>query len=166
MKKAFTLVELLIVVVILGILAAMTLPRFHSYTVQAKEAAVKDSLRILRNTIEIYTAEHNGVPPGYLNGNTDSSPTELIFWLQLICATNSGGQIAMAGADDFECGPYLSDHANNAVNGLTTVSMVSNEASFPEAPPENVGWVYQASTRTIKLALAGTDSEGVSYFDY
>ncbi|MBN2457441.1 MAG: type II secretion system protein [Sedimentisphaerales bacterium] len=166
MKKAFSLVELLIVVAILGILAAIALPKFQLYTIQTKEAAAKDMLRILRGAIEVYAAEHNGAPPGYLSGNTASRPTELIFWLQLVCSTNSGGQIAMVGTDGFECRPYLSDHAKNTVNGLSTVSMVSNGDSFPEAPPENVGWVYQASTKTIKLALAGTDSEQMSYFDY
>ncbi|RKY11715.1 MAG: hypothetical protein DRP65_03460, partial [Planctomycetota bacterium] len=49
MKKAFSLVELLIVVAILGILAAIVVPEFQTYTQQAKEAAAKDNLRILRN---------------------------------------------------------------------------------------------------------------------
>ena len=65
MKKAFTLVEILIVVAILGILATIALPTFQSHPQEAKESAAKDNLRILRNAIELFTAQHNDVPPGY-----------------------------------------------------------------------------------------------------
>lgn len=85
MKKAFTLVEILIVVAILGILAAIVLPQFQSHTQQAKESAAKDNLRILRNAIELYAAQHDGVPPGYPNGDTTASPHYLCF--ALLCFT-------------------------------------------------------------------------------
>ncbi len=66
-KYAFTLVEILIVVAILGILAAIVLPTFQDHVQQARESAAKDNLRILRNAIEVYAAQHNDVPPGYPN---------------------------------------------------------------------------------------------------
>ena len=47
MKKAFTLVETLIVVAILGILTAIALPTFRGHIAEAKESAAKDILRIL-----------------------------------------------------------------------------------------------------------------------
>ena len=72
MKKAFTLVEILIVVTILGILAAIALPTFQGHIIQAKEAAAKDNLRILRNAIELYAAQHNDMPPGYINGDLEN----------------------------------------------------------------------------------------------
>lgn len=55
MNKAFTLVEILIVVAILGILAALTLPIFQDHMTEAKEAAAKENLRLLRNAIQINT---------------------------------------------------------------------------------------------------------------
>ena len=51
MKRAFTLVEILIVVALLGILAAIALPTFQDHIQQARESAAKDNLRILRNAI-------------------------------------------------------------------------------------------------------------------
>ncbi|GAH74356.1 unnamed protein product, partial [marine sediment metagenome] len=72
MKKAFTLVEILIVVAILGILAAIVIPQFQAHSQEAKEAAAKDNLRILRNAIELYAVQHGGVPPGYPADNPDA----------------------------------------------------------------------------------------------
>ena len=62
MKKAFTLIEILIVVSILGILSAIVFPEFQAQAQQSRESAAKDNLRILRNAIEIYAAEHNDIP--------------------------------------------------------------------------------------------------------
>ena len=54
MKKAFTLVELMIVVAILGILAAIVIPEFQSHSEQASESAAKETLRTIRQQIEYF----------------------------------------------------------------------------------------------------------------
>lgn len=54
MKKAFSLIELLIVVAIIGILAAIVIPEFQTYTQQAKETTAKENTRILRQQFELY----------------------------------------------------------------------------------------------------------------
>jgi general secretion pathway protein G len=69
MNKAFSLVELLIVVAILGILAAVVVPEYTNSSQRAKAAASRDNLRSLRNAIQLYAAQHNDVPPGYPNGD-------------------------------------------------------------------------------------------------
>jgi prepilin-type N-terminal cleavage/methylation domain-containing protein len=147
MKKAFTLVELLIVVAILGILAAMTLPILQGHITEAKEAAAKDNLRILRNTIELYAARHNGVPPGYPGNRTNNPP--------------------LAGAYAIALRPkYVKTLPGNPFNGKATVRMIANDVSFPPQPTGQYGWVYQPQTKTIKLDWPGTDKDGVSYYDY
>jgi len=65
--KGFTLVELLIVIVILGILAAVVISRFTGATKDAKEASLKANLSGIRSQVEIYRAR----------SASDSYPTNL-----------------------------------------------------------------------------------------
>jgi MSHA pilin protein MshA len=58
MKKGFTLVELVIVIVILGILAAVAVPRFIDITGSAKDAACKGALGGLRSAVSLYYAQY------------------------------------------------------------------------------------------------------------
>lgn len=55
-NRGFTLVELVIIIVILGILAAVAIPKYQSLTVEAKESAARSSLGGIRSGITIYYA--------------------------------------------------------------------------------------------------------------
>jgi prepilin-type N-terminal cleavage/methylation domain-containing protein len=67
-QKGFTLVELLIVIVILGILAAIVIARFAGATKETKEASLKGNLRTIRSSLEIYKANsHSNVYPSVLD---------------------------------------------------------------------------------------------------
>jgi len=67
-NKGFTLVELLIVIVILGILAAIVIARFAGATKESKEANLKGNLRSMRSSLEIYKANSNaGIYPPLLD---------------------------------------------------------------------------------------------------
>ena len=57
MKKAFTLAEMLIVIAILGIIAAFVLPEFQDHTQKTREAAAKENLRIARQQFELYIVQ-------------------------------------------------------------------------------------------------------------
>ena len=148
MKKAFSLIELMIGVAIIGILAAIVLPLFRSNLTEAKEAAAKDNLRILRNTIEFYAAQHKSVPPGYLNNKPSGIPTFASFQTHLI----NGG--------------YLRKIPTNPFSNLNTVRALSNITNFPANATGQYGWIYKPSQKAIKLDWRGTDSKGVRYYDY
>lgn len=61
-RKGFTLVEILIVVVILGILAAIVVPQFTNATQDAQAGNIKAQLDTLNNQIELFRARTNNYP--------------------------------------------------------------------------------------------------------
>jgi general secretion pathway protein G len=63
MRKAFTLIEILIVVVILGILAAIVIPQFTQASTDAQIGNVKTQLNTIKNQIEMYRVRNNGNYP-------------------------------------------------------------------------------------------------------
>ena len=149
MKRGFSVTELIIVVAVLGIMAAIVVPQFQSNSTQAKKAVAKDSLRVLRSAIELYTAQHNDVPPGYSNNDPLTSPTSLNFYQQMV-------------VDRI----YLLKIPKNPFNNLKKIRMIGNNEPFPQNPTDGYGWVYQAATKTIRLNWPGSDSDGIRYFEY
>ena len=147
-KKAFTLVELMIVVAILGIMAAIVIPEFQSHSEQASESAAKDTLRAVRQQIEYYAIQHNGVAPGYPGDDSAAVPDSASFVTQM----KDGG--------------YISGLPRNPFNDETSISVLADADAFPAAATGATGWVYQPKTKTIRLNWTGTDSAGVSYYAY
>jgi len=70
-NKAFTLVELMIVISIVGMLATIATPKFSDMVRKAREAVTKNNLGVLRSVTAIYYADHNGVWPYQDAGITD-----------------------------------------------------------------------------------------------
>lgn len=66
-NRAFTLVEILIVVVILGILAAIVVPQFTNAANDARGGNITTQLQTLNNQSELYAARNNGSYPDYAN---------------------------------------------------------------------------------------------------
>lgn len=166
---AFTLVEVLIIVVILGILATIIIPLYEDGYRKATESAAKENLRVLRNAIELYTAQHKGVPPGYANGNTSATPDAIIFMNQLIFATNSSGQCSTSSANtpDYPLGPYLPSVVYNPFNGKWNPKFLAAGEAFPAlAPAGNYGFIYSPSMKKIKLNSGGQDSKGLFRYAY
>lgn len=64
-NRAFTLIEILIVVVILGILAAIVIPQFTDAADDANDASVRSQLQTLRSQVELYRAQV-GADPGFV----------------------------------------------------------------------------------------------------
>lgn len=147
----FTLIELIIIVAILGILAAIVLPEFQGHIQQAKESQAKANLKILRDAVERYAYDHNGVPPGYPMNNQNLNPNYPTFMSQVIVM-----------------GKYLKKLPANPFNDSSVVQVLPNNMPYNPlgAYPASVGWIYHPATKTVKLNQTGTDSQGVKYSDY
>ena len=162
--RAFTLVEILIVVVILGILAVTVLAMASGSTLSAKESALATDLQLLRNFILIYKAQHLEVAPGYPGGLT-STPTEQVFLDQATLSSTNAGATAAIGTTGYERGPYMQMIPANPLNNNKRTIKVVTGTTFP-VPDNTTGWVYLPELLQIKANSTGTDDSGKDYYDY
>ncbi|MDQ6998624.1 MAG: prepilin-type N-terminal cleavage/methylation domain-containing protein, partial [Mariprofundus sp.] len=61
-EKGFTLIELMIVVAIIGILAAIAIPQFSSYRIKAFNAAAQSDMRTLQTVFEVFFNDNSVYP--------------------------------------------------------------------------------------------------------
>lgn len=69
-RSAFTLVEMVVVVLIIGILAAVAAPKMFDTATKARESGTRQSLLVIRDAVELYRSE-NGSYPGAVNLKTE-----------------------------------------------------------------------------------------------
>jgi prepilin-type N-terminal cleavage/methylation domain-containing protein len=146
-REAFTLVEVLLVVVIMAILAATVIPQFTSSSDDAKKSALMFNLHTLRSQIELYKSQHGGTAPTLTSGNLP----------QLLTGTNAEGATGTPGTS-YPYGPYLSNGipSNPFSNNVKTITATTGT---PSAPSGTGGWLYDATTGQI-----WADTDG--YFTY
>jgi len=163
----FTLIEILIVVVILGVLGAVVLPRFSDASAQTREATLKDDLRFVRTQIIVFKAHHGNIAPGYPGVRTTASPTEHDFLIQMTGVTDEFCNVIKQQTDK-KFGPYLKKMPANPLNGLSTILIVPNGSSMPPAglPDNSTGWIYKPQTLELIPNSTGNDSEGNPYVEY
>lgn len=124
-KRAFTLIEILIVVVILGILAAIVIPQFTDASDEAMDANIRTQLQTLRSQIQLYNVQN----PATMYDNTYLAPGDSTFWDRLVT------------------GEYLQQNPRNPRS-------VPAEAQLVGTLPAGMGWVWDAPTEDL-LATDG-----------
>jgi general secretion pathway protein G len=129
MKHGFTLVELMIVVALLGILAAIVVPQFASNTSEAKVSALASDLAAVRKQIELYRYHHQEQLPAAVGEIGDD------FVRRMTTKTDAAGN---AGA---KYGPYFLRIPVNPFNDRDTVRIGDAAAGA-----NTHGWRFDPAT--------------------
>ena len=143
-KKGFTLVEILIVVVILGILAAIVIPQFTNASTEAKESSLVSNIQALRSQVELYKIQHNETLPG--------SYLAVGFVEALTSKTNAAGEVGSTSTHRY--GPYMQKVPANPfslialdVDGNGTVQ---EEAGVTGLGGDSAHWHFDIDTGTLR----------------
>ncbi len=128
--RAFTLIEVLIVVVVLAIIAGAVIPQFQNSTKNAKSNTTKFNLRMLREQLQVYANEHEGRKPTTLEA--------------LTVQTNSIG--ASGSTSAFPYGPYVIELPVNSLTDSKVVRAVAVNPPATATGAEDAGWLYHAAS--------------------
>ncbi len=154
-RSAFTLVELVMVVTIIGIVAAIAVPRMTTATANASANALQATLTNVRKAIDCYYAEHNRFP-GY-DPAAPTTPAGDWFVKQLLMYSDADGDTNTTYGAPYVYGPYLrAPFPKNAANELDTVYMKAIPADADPADG-TYGWVAVLSDGDF--GISATDSQ-------
>ena|SRR5688500_17016909 len=146
MKRGFTLVEILIVVIILGILAAIVIPQFTNASEDARKSSLVSQLQTLRSQVELFKLQHRDTYP-----TNDGLPTGTWDWTLMTQKTNDDR--TTTGTPKF--GPYLQAAPINGLTGGSNMRVVADDATATALtngditgtlPTEKEGFVFSSAT--------------------
>ena len=108
-SKAFTLVEILIVVVILGILAAIVVPQFTNASTEAQAGNVATQLQTIRGQIELFRVRNNGAYPDLIGNQwVDMTPPNAEY-MRAAPMNPRTRSTTVAAAEDVDVGWVFTD---------------------------------------------------------
>ena len=131
-RRGFTLIEILIVVIILGIMAAIAVPAFNTYGRTARESSLVSTVRTLRSQIQAYRLQHGDELPDLAAASGAGN-----HFQPLAEQTTYNGKTQ---------GPYLTSVPVNALtNGSTVMNVVSMNANGLPDPVPGADFIYDYS---------------------
>lgn len=134
-RSAFTLIEVLIVVIIMAVLAATIIPQFSSSTTDAKTSSLKFNLHTIRSQIEMYKIHHGNV-----------APLRATFAEQMTKPTDAKGSTEGTTAT-LIYGPYIQGEVPaNPFNNNNALAEYKTTTDPTGVADETSGWQYNETT--------------------
>jgi len=149
--RGFSLLELVVVVVIIGIIAAVAVPRLSRGSAGAADSALAGDLAVMRNSIDLYSAEHCGAFPKVADIEN-----------ALLKYSDANGTIGATKDTTYIYGPYLRKLPPLPVGAQKGKLHIAGSAGA------TIAWIYDETTGEIKANTADTekDATGKLYSDY
>jgi len=140
-KRGFTLVEILIVVIILGILAAIVIPQFTNASQDARKNSLTSQLQTIRSQVELYKLQHlDQLPPLLVAAGATA-------WDDMTVKTDADHTHNAAG----KFGPYLQAPPTNPLNNKFEVATTANDYGSGGAAwgTADIGFVLNPTTGKV-----------------
>jgi prepilin-type N-terminal cleavage/methylation domain-containing protein len=169
-RRGLSIIEVVVVVVILGVIAALAIPTLSKGAVNDDEALLRERVALLRTAIELYYDDHGFYPGGRPAGQFPAGSSEA-FVNQLVKFTDAAGAASDSPSERFCLGPYLRD----GIPVCPVSTPVPSEKAalidgddFPrwDRSLTDVGWVYNWRNGYIAANSSGVDARGVRYDSY
>lgn len=139
-RRGFSLVELVVVVIIMGMIASMAIPRMGRGAIGANEAAVTGDLNIIRKALLWYATEHRENFPG---PDADAVVNQLTRFSDL------GGATSPTRTGTFTFGPYLLRIPPCPIGHFPDSNKIAIDAANSpplDQPASGAGWIYNPNT--------------------
>jgi general secretion pathway protein G len=143
-RCGFSLIELVVVVMILGIIATIAAPKLLGTSAKASDSSLRHTLSVIRDAIDRYAADHDGKLPG-ADGQEATFKTDLDPYLR---------------GDDFPDG-VVGPAKNNAVEMMNGAGLA---AAITAAEPTH-SWLYNYATGEFYAACNDTAADQLTTYD-
>jgi prepilin-type N-terminal cleavage/methylation domain-containing protein len=176
-QSGFTLIEMLIVIIVLGILAMIIVPQITVSTDDAKVSTLQSSLSGIRSAVEIYYVQHSNVYPGEVD-HTDGSgapandtAAATAFVHQLTRYSDSDGETTSVKNSTFKFGPYIKSGSlpanpfDSATDSDVKASLAVTSITAARSPDGATAWWVFPKIGVV-FANDNASSAGVAHSTY
>lgn len=164
-QKGFTLVELMIVVAIIGVLAAVAIPKFADMLEKSREGATKGNLSAIKSAIANYYADQQGTNPGTLDTNSysiiaaEKFPAFIPQYIDQLPGVKATGKFPANGPNAQGPGKVPAYSALVFAGGLATAPAVNSTGT-------GYGWRYDKADGAFWVNSTMLDMSGKAYTMY